>query len=178
MDFTMSSSAMSQTVSPGQAANYSVTLNPESGYDDTVNLTCTGAPSLSTCTLTPNQVTLNGTASANVAVAVSTTAPSLTPPRQWLLPPSLRGLGRMFWLCVFLGLASLAALVRARKRRAACLLGGCLLLVVLWAACGGGGGQVIHTQGTPPGTYTVDVTATDATTTTLTHTLQLTLTVN
>jgi hypothetical protein len=178
MDFQMSSSTTSQTVTAGETANYSLTLNPESGYDDTVNLTCTGAPSLSTCTLTPNQVTLKGTASANVAVAVSTTAPSLAPSRQWLLPPSLRGLGRMFCLYAFLGLASLAALARARKRRAACLLGGCLLLVVLWAACGGGGGQVIHTQGTPPGTYTVDVTATDATTTTLTHTLQLTLTVD
>jgi hypothetical protein len=178
MDFTMSSSATSQTVSPGQVANYSATLDPESGYDDTVNLTCTGAPSLSTCTLTPNRVTLNGTASATVAVAVSTTAPSLTPPQQWLLPRSLRGLRRMFWLYALLGLASLAALARARKRRAAYLLGGCLLLVVLWAACGGGGGQIVHTSGTPPGTYTVDVTATDATTSALARTLQLTLTVN
>jgi len=178
MDFTMSSSATSQTVSPGQVANYSLMLNPESGYDDTVNLTCTGAPSLSTCTLTPNHAMLNGTASATVAVAVSTTAPSFAPPRQWLLPPSLRGLGKMFWLYALLGLASAAALASARTWRAACLLGGCVLLVVLWAACGGGGGQVIHTLGTPPGTYTVDVTATDATTPALSHTLQLTLTVD
>jgi hypothetical protein len=178
MDFTMSSSATSQTVSPGQVANYSLMLNPESGYDDTVNLTCAGAPSLSTCTLTPNRATLNGTASATVAVAVSTTAGTLAPPGGRVPPPSFTGLGTMLWLCAFLGLASLAVLARARKRRAACLLGGCLLLVVLWAACGGGGGQVIHTSGTPPGTYTVDVTATDATTPALAHTLQLTLTVN
>ena len=83
----------------------------------------------------------------------------------------------MFWVCALLGLASLAALARAKKRRAACLLGTGLLMAMLWGACGGGG-QTVHAQGTPPGTYTVDVTATDATTSALTHTLQLTLTVN
>jgi hypothetical protein len=177
MDFQMSSSATSQTVTAGLTANYSLTLAPLGGFNQTVSLTCSGAPSLSTCTLTPSQVTLNGSASATVAVAVSTTAGSLAPPQQRILPPSFTGLGRMFWLFAFLALASLAAQARARRRRAACLLGGCLLLVVLWAACGGGGGQVIHTPGTPTGTYTVNVTATDATASALAHTLQLTLTV-
>jgi hypothetical protein len=179
MDFQMSSpTATSQTVAPGQVANYSLTLAPEGGFNQAVNLTCSGAPSESTCTLTPNSLTLNGTTSSTVAVAVATTAPSLAPPQQWLLPPSLRGLGRMFWLYAFLGLASVAALAGAGKRRAACLLGACLLMAMLWCACGGGGGQVIHSPGTPPGTYTLDVTATDATTSALAHTLQLTLTVN
>ena len=63
MDFAVSSSTPSQTVSPGQVANYSVTLAPQNGFSHAVNLACTGAPSESTCTLTPNTVTLNGTAS-------------------------------------------------------------------------------------------------------------------
>jgi len=79
-----------------------------------------------------------------------------------------------------LGLASLATLAAARKRRAAWLLGACLLLAMLWSACGGGGTTTPPptNPGTPAGTYTVDVTATDATTSTLTHTIQLTLIVN
>jgi hypothetical protein len=179
MDFGMSSSTTSQTVSAGQTANYSLTLAPQGGFNQAVNLTCTGAPSLATCTLTPSSATLNGTASATVAVAVSTTAPSLAPPQGRFLPPGFTGLGRMVWLCALLGLASLATLAAARKRGAAYLLGACVLLVILWSACGGSGTSVPPpSSGTPAGTYTVDVTATDATSSTLTHNLKFTLTVN
>ena len=180
MDFAVTSSATSQTVTAGQTASYSLTLAPQGGFSQTVNLTCTGAPSESTCTLTPNTVTLNGTASGTVAVAVSTTAPSLAPPQVRFLPPRMRGLGRVFWLYALLWLASVLVLTVARKRRAAWLLGAGLLLVVLWSGCGGGTTTVPppSTPGTPAGTYTVDVTATDAAIPTLTHTIQLTLTVN
>ncbi|MGA2607045.1 MAG: FG-GAP-like repeat-containing protein [Terriglobia bacterium] len=180
MDFQMSSSTTSQTLTAGQTATYSLTLAPEGGLNQMVSLKCSGTPSLSACTLTPSQVTLNGTASTTVAVAVTTTAGSLAPPWKRVLPPSLTGLGRMFWLYAFLGLASVAALAGARQRRAAYLLGACLLLVMLWSACGGGA-QVIHTPGTPAGTYTLDVTATvtsAATSSTLTHDFKFMLTVD
>jgi len=181
IDFAISSSTPSQTVSPGQVANYSLTLAPQNGFDQTVNLVCTGAPTESTCTLTPNTVTLNGTASGTVAVAVSTTAPSLAPPQGRFLPPGMTGLGRVFWLYALLWLASVRVLAAARKRRAAWLLGAGLLILMLWSACGGGGNHLTTSppiSGTPAGTYTVDVTATDASTSTLTHTIKLTLTVN
>jgi hypothetical protein len=86
----------------------------------------------------------------------------------------------MFWLYGLLALAGLAALAAAGKRRAACLLGVGLLMAMLWCACGGGG-QAVHTPGTPPGTYTVDVTGTvtsTATSSTLNHDFKFTLTVN
>jgi hypothetical protein len=60
------------------------------------------------------------------------------------------------------------------------LLGASLLLVVLWSACGGGA-QAVHTPGTPPGTYTLDVSATVTSTappSTLTHNFKFTLTVD
>ena len=180
MDFAMSSPATSQTVAAGQTATYPLTLAPEGGLTQTVSLTCSGAPSLSTCTLTPGSVALNGTASAPVTVTVSTTAGSLAPPLGKVSPPSITGLGRMFWLYALLGLASVGALAAARKRRAAYLLGACLLMVMLWSACGGGA-QVVHTPGTPAGTYTLDVSATvtsAATSSKLTHDLKLTLTVD
>jgi hypothetical protein len=181
MDFAVSSTGPSQTVSPGQVANYSLTLAPQNGFSQKVNLTCTGAPSEAICTLTPNTVTLNGTASGTVAVAVSTTASSLAPPQGRLLPTGMTGLGRVFWLYGLVWLVSVLVLAAARRRRAALLLGAGLLTVMMWCACGGGGTQTVpppHNPGTPAGTYTVDVTATDASTSTLTHTIQLTLTVN
>ncbi|SPE24315.1 hypothetical protein SBA2_180007 [Acidobacteriia bacterium SbA2] len=180
MDFAVTSSTTSQSVSAGQAANYSLTLAPQGGFSQTVNLTCTRAPSESTCTLTPNTVTLNGTASGTVAVAISTTAPSLAPPQGRFLPPGITGLRGVFWLYALLWLASVLVLAGARKRRAAWLLGAGLLVLMLWSACGGGGTTTPppSNPGTPAGTYTVDVTATDASTATLTHTIQLTMTVN
>jgi hypothetical protein len=179
-DFQMSSSGTSDTVSAGQTANYSLTLAPEGGLNQTVSLTCSGTPSLATCALSPSSVTLNGTASAAVTVQVTTTAGSLAPPWGRVVPPDLRGLGGRFWLVALLGLASVGALAGARRRRAAYLLGACLLLVMLWSACGGGG-QVVHTPGTPPGTYTLDVKATVTSTAmpaSLTHDFKFTLTVD
>jgi hypothetical protein len=182
MDFAMSSSTTSQTVAAGQTATYAATVTPQGGLNQTVNLTCSGAPSLSTCAVTPGSVTLNGTASAPVTVTVSTTAGSLAPPFGKVFPPSITGLGRMFWLYAFLALASLAGLAGAGKRRAAYLLGAGLLIVMFWSACGGGGGvTVVNTLGTPSGTYTLDVNATvtsAATSSKLTHDLKLTLTVD
>jgi len=182
MDFAISSATTSQTVTAGQTANYTLTLAPGGGFTQTVNLTCTGAPSLATCTLTPNSAALNGTASTTVGVAITTTAPStawLAPPAGRLLPPGFTGFGRVFWLYGLLGLASLATLVAARKRRAAYLLGACLLLAMLWTACGGSSTPAPKTiPGTPAGTYTVVVTGAAASTSTLTHTINLTLTVN
>jgi len=182
MDFALSSSSTSQSVTAGQTANYSLTLSPADGFSQTVNLTCTGAPSLATCTLTPSSAALNGTASATVGVAITTTAPStalLAPPSGRFQPPGITGFGRLFWLYGILGLASLATLAAARKRRAAYLLGACLLLAMLWTACGGSSTPPPKTvPGTPAGTYTVVVTGAAASTSTLTHTIQLTLTVN
>ena len=180
MDFAMSSSTTSQTVAAGQTATYGATVTPQGGLNQTVNLTCSGAPSLSTCAVTPGSVTLNGTASAPVTVTVSTTAGSLAPPFGKVFPPSITGLGRMFWLYAFLALASLAGLAGAAKRRAAYLLGLCLVMMMVWSACGGGV-TAVQTTGTPSGTYTLDVSATvtsAATSSKLTHDLKLTLTVD
>ena len=176
MDFVMSSSAASATVSPGQSANYSLSLTPEGGFSQTMNLTCGGVPSLSTCALTPNPVTLNGTAPATVAVSVSTTMGSLAPPSGKVPPPRITGFGRMIGLYVMLALASLAALAGTRQRRAACLLGACLLIVMLWNGCGGGTQPTY--VGTPAGTFPLVVTATATSGSfTLTHQFNLTLTV-
>jgi hypothetical protein len=184
MDFTVSSSSTSATVAAGQTATYALTVAPLGGLNQTVSLACSGAPSLSTCTVTPGSAALNGSASVPVTVSVSTTAGTLAPPMGNVgtrhgVPP-LGGFGGLLWPYALLMLASLAALAGARKRPAAYLLGLSLVMIMLWGACGGGG-QVVHTPGTPSGTYALSVTATvtsNATSTQLTHSLSLTLNVN
>jgi len=150
---------------------------PEGGLAQTVSLTCNGAPQLSTCTLTPSTVTLNGSASVPVTVAVSTTAATMTPPLGKHIPPAVPR-GWALWSFFLLALVGLAVLSESR-RRAAWLLGACLLLMIAWASCGGG--SATHTPGTPAGTYTLKVTGTVTSTgtpTQLTHTTNLTLTVD
>lgn len=77
MDFVVTpNSPTSVTVTPGQAANYYALVTPSYGFSQTVSLSCSGAPAHSTCTVTPSSVTLDGTDSVQVSVAVVTMAAS------------------------------------------------------------------------------------------------------
>jgi hypothetical protein len=84
----------------------------------------------------------------------------------------------MVGLLALMMLASLVALAWTGKRRPAYLLGLSLIMMMLWSACGGGGsmGQLV---GTPAGTYALSVTGTvnGASSTKLTHSVNLSLTV-
>ncbi|HUI42984.1 MAG TPA: choice-of-anchor D domain-containing protein [Terriglobia bacterium] len=177
-DFTISASPGSIGVNPGVTANYTVTLKPVGGFDETVQVSCSGAPSESKCTPTPASPTLDGSSSTSVAVAVTTTAPSAAPPARRMAPPpapSGKPLGTpALWLAA-LGL--LGALSLVRRRRPWALLAVAGLSVMLWASCGsssssgGGGGK---SGGTPPGNYTLTITAIGGN---QTHTTMVTLTV-
>jgi hypothetical protein len=179
MDFALATTT-SPTIISGQTATYSVLVTPRGGLNQTVNLTCSGAPTLATCTITPSSLPLNGTTSSTATVNVSTTAGTMAPPMGKTLPPGINGFGRILWLYALI-LASLALLAGVRKRRAY-LLAWCLTMLLLWSACGGGGGgPVVHLPGTPAGSYTLNVNATvtsAATSTMLTHSIPLTLTVD
>lgn len=77
-DFTIAANPNQLTISRGSAQNSTITLTPEAGFNQTVNLTCTGAPSGTTCVPSPNQLTLDGTDAANSNLAV-TVGQSTTP---------------------------------------------------------------------------------------------------
>ena len=179
MDFSLSTAGSSTSVGAGQTASYSVNIAPVGGLNYPVALACSGAPSFSTCTVTPSSVTLNGTTTASVTVAVSTTAGSLAAPGQKILPPRISGIGRTSWALLFLALAAGALGATIYKARMAFPLGLCLMLVLSWSACGGS--PAARIQKTPPGTYTLAITGTTnlgTSTSKATHVLELTLTVN
>jgi hypothetical protein len=183
-DFAMSSTTTSASVAAGQTATYSVAVTPQGGLNETVSLTCSGAPARSTCTVSPGSVPLNGTTPTSVTVSVSTTAGSMTPPAGITLPPDASGFGRLIWLWCLLALSALAALA-TRRRQAGLLLGLSLMMLVFWGACGGVTSRVtsvVHTPGTPAGMYSLSVTGTvtsaGSTSTQLTHEVKLSLQVN
>jgi len=192
-DFTLAPLSGSPTtayVSPGQSATYTLSVVGEGGLNQAVTFTCTGAPSEATCAVSPNPVTA-GSSATNVAVTVTTTAPSVSAPRFRPVPPvpplspGLRGL-----LMLALALAATSWAIRrsnqtggSQWRPAILPLAAVWLLTLALAACGGGGGGGsgggTHDPGTPAGNYTLTVTGTTGSgSSTLSHSVTLTLNVS
>jgi len=167
------------TLSPGQTANYTVTFTPQGGFSGTAQVTCEEPAGLtgSTCTASPASITLSGSSPVMVAVAVTTSAPSVAPLAQRTLPPqSRRPPGTpALWLSALalLGIGLMSGSKRGR-RLAWTLLAPLALLLLLSASCGGGGSSSGGggNPGTPTGTYNLTVTATSGS---LTQTVGLTL---
>ncbi|MGB2605936.1 MAG: FG-GAP-like repeat-containing protein [Candidatus Sulfotelmatobacter sp.] len=180
-DFSLASSSPSATVTPGQTATYTVKVSPLGGFNQTVSLSCSGAPAQSTCSLSSDSVTLNGSAPASVTVTVATAGNSaaLAPPSAFPNSP-----GALLLCMTLFGLPGLLVLrcstARGSKRRSRFvpLLGLCVALFALsWLGCGGSGSNG-GGGGTPPATYNLSLTGTFASgSTTLTHSAKLTLVV-
>jgi len=184
-DFSVAtSSAATVTISPGQTASYGLSVAPNGGFNQSVSFTCSGAPAQSMCSVSPNPVPMNGSATAAVNVTVSTVSASLfLRPIPVGGPP--RGVSYLFALAgaEIFGLALLAIwLVGLRTNWHPRLVYGlsllCLLsLVMTITACGNtssGGGS--GSQGTPAGTYPLVVSGTFSSgSATLTHITNLTV---
>ena len=168
-DFTLGSlTPATQTITAGQSASYNFSVLPVgAAFNGAVTLSCSGGPTTSLCSFTPNPIT-PGNSSAAVVMSISTTAASASASRApifyalWLAVPAVAWLG-----------------TRRRGKdgkltRPASLLG-LFLFGLLLSSCGGGGsngggggggGGGGQQQGTQPGTYTITVTGTSGT---LTH---------
>jgi len=78
-DYTGSVSPLSETITAGQTATFTVSLAPQNGFNQTVTLSCTGAPTGATCSVSPSTLTLDGTHSASATATLTTTARSMVP---------------------------------------------------------------------------------------------------
>ena len=179
------SSPLSATVSAGGTATYTLSIAPAGGLTGTVSFACSGTPSEASCSLSPTSVTLNGSSPASSTVTVTTTASSLS----WMR--GVRGLPRdrftslppqLWCLALFVAWGCGAIFIprKGRLRRGAILtITAFLLLGMMSISCGGGNSPPVHNAGTPPGTYSLTVTATlGLGSVTVQHEVKLTLTVN
>jgi hypothetical protein len=179
LDFAVAGAPTSLTVTPGGTASYALQISSAGGFYGGVMLACSGAPSNSTCSVTPSSVSLNGTTAVSATLTVATEAPSLLGPLA-PSPPSLPP--AILWLVaagvVMLAVALYRALRQPRTRFAIAEAFALFLAsVALWTSCGGGAVSAPHVPvgGTPAGTYTITVTATSNN---LSHSTTVTLTVN
>jgi uncharacterized repeat protein (TIGR03803 family) len=178
-DFSLApSSSSTATVVPGQAAKYTVSVAPGGGFNQTVTLTCSGAPPQSTCSLSPSSVTLNGSASVPVTVTVATAGTSASLAHPFSFPRAGNSLA--LWLA-FSALPGVVLLGRKPRKRHGRLFYGVVFLSVLfmimtWSACGGGSSGA--GAGTTAGTYNLTVVGTfNSGPTNLAHSTKLTLVV-
>jgi uncharacterized repeat protein (TIGR01451 family) len=161
-DFSLAVSPSNNSVPvAGDSATYQVTLTPKPVYGSNIALSCSGLPTATTCAFIPtNSVTLPSTSPGAATLNVNTTARPITTGRAnfgwrnfyalWLAVPGL----------VLLGLGTKIGSSANRRRGILGLLMLCALFaqIVLLPACSHTSTQA-PTSGTPPGTYTITVTA-------------------
>jgi hypothetical protein len=172
-DFTVAiSGASSQTVAGGQTANYTLVLTPNAAQG-TFAFQCGTLPANALCIFNPSTETLGTGVQGNVTVEISTgsgSASNTAGPAVWRMLPLACGL-------------LLLPLALGRRRKALLLVALLAVLAGGVSSCtssggggsGGGSGGQSKTGATPPGTYTISVTATS---TGVAHPVTVTLTVD
>jgi hypothetical protein len=112
-EYAMVVSATSVNLTAGQRSNLTVTLIPENGFNQPINLSCSGLPQGTTCTFNPATVTPNG---APVMSTVTMMVPAQTAlaPRQ--APHGVPGGTLAFGWVMPWGFISLLGLAKTRKR--------------------------------------------------------------
>ncbi|HEY7837221.1 MAG TPA: choice-of-anchor Q domain-containing protein [Terriglobales bacterium] len=156
-------SVSSPTVTPGQTAQFSLTVTPAGGLTGSVPLTCSVLPATNvTCTVTPSPLVVSGATPQTVTIVVTTTAAAAAPlalPNAPSIPsmPSAPWQPWEYWLLALITLLAAATLANRRRRALAVSVFAAALVL---AACGG---QVSSNQSTssatPAGAYTLTVTA-------------------
>jgi hypothetical protein len=166
LDFSISAPS-SESVSVGNTVTFSVTVTPIDFSTQTINLTCTGAPALTTCTLSPTSLTLDGIDTATSTATITTTGQLVPRTDRRHGPNGFRGPALIFSLGLLL---SAIAFAMAKRRAMRLGFSAAALACVLIAGCGGG-------QSTPQGVTTLAITGV-ATPGGQNHSADVTLTVN
>jgi Bacterial Ig-like domain (group 3)/FG-GAP-like repeat len=168
---TLTNTAVTGTVSPGQSASYTLTVTSEGGLNESTSFACTGVPKGAACSVSPQTVTGSGSTTLTITTTGSSAASVPNPLKLWTAR------GAPVLACVVLLLAP------ARRRKQLLFLVLLAVIPALTVGCGGGGGGGCGTNcgggiNTPAGTYTITVTSTTGSgTSAITATTTVTLTV-
>jgi Abnormal spindle-like microcephaly-assoc'd, ASPM-SPD-2-Hydin/Beta-propeller repeat len=168
IDFILTGPTGVQNVKAGSTLNFNVTMTPANGFTGTVALACTGAPSSSTCTVTPTSVTATDGKTAQPAQVSFATRALMAPPMRIPTPPvSIRQV-----VPVLLAMLLLFLLPRTQQTRVRLGMVTAMVLLLVLGGCSGS-----SQPGTPKGPATLTITGT-STAPAQTFTLQVNISVN
>jgi len=160
-DFALAVDPGSLTVTAGGSGNVNVSASSASGFNGTVDLSCSGLPSNARCGFAPASVSLAAAMSASSTLTVTTTRSAMLPLLQWQPPNRLEryplptvALSLAVWVfALFVLFGMRRRFMRIPLTLAVALFLG--LIVCVFAGCGGRGSGG---SGTPHvATYTVQV---------------------
>jgi len=149
--FSLSALSSSAEVSAGSTASYVLAVTPSGGFKGAVSLACDGAPRGTTCSISSQSVTLDGTTQSPVTITITTTG--RTSAAGLVVGPPPSGRGRILWSLMLL-LTAIAIALLQRERRRQIVLGCVILLMLFTSGCGSS-----NNRSTPVGTYNVTVSA-------------------
>src|SRR6266403_1978684 len=162
-DFGLTGPTTVQNVTAGNTLPFTVTMTPVGGFTGTVALACTGAPSRSTCTVTPASVAAaNGTTAQTAQVSLATTALMAPPARIPTPPVSIRQV-----VPVLLAMLLMFLMAKTRQMRMRLGMITAMVLLLVLAGCGG------SYNGTTKGPTTLTITGTSGTLTPKTALVQI-----
>src|SRR5258706_9866471 len=142
-DFVISAAPPNASITAGQSASYTASITPVGGFKGIVMLSCGGAPAASTCSISPSQVTLDGTDPAIASVTITTAARSFLPPlgpRRFDPLLLVKLLARFFaYLLVCVVCALLWRLARIPRKRLLLTAAVALPIGLLFTSFGGAG---------------------------------------
>jgi len=153
----------SLTVGQTGSTTDSLSVAPVAGYSGTLQLSCKNLPQASTCSFQPSTLSFSGTnASASVILTVQTgvTATARFAPSNWVM--------QTIYAATTLSIPGWFVATILRKRRNLSDLLRLLIVVGLLGGltglfgCGGGSSSTSSNSGTPPGSTTIQVVATDS----------------
>jgi hypothetical protein len=152
-----SGSSSSQTVSAGSSASYKLSIGGQ-GISGTAKLTCTGAPTASTCSLSPTSVSVSATLPSTFTATVATTA------RSSARLDHAPGATSTTWMWAMGIFGLMLVPVSSRRKTTITRVAGIVRMTVLMLAlsgCGGGSSSTTPPPptGTPAGTYILTVSA-------------------
>ncbi len=182
-DFSLAADKTTVSLNAGASATSTLTVSALYGFTGSVALTCSGAPALATCVVSPSSAQVTGN-TATATLTISTTGPTHSAQLRDSRPAFAKRLRTVLATVTFAFVGILVSLGRKRRGARLLLCIATLLLFLGVSACGGGGGGGSRSPAppsspaTPPGTSALQVTAsTTANGVTVNHQISVTLTV-
>jgi uncharacterized protein (TIGR03118 family) len=180
-DFTLAAASPTLTIAAGQSGSVALNLTPTGSFSGSVTFTCSGLPTVASCTFSPNPVTVSGNSTPTTMMTISTmpaTGPGPYGTNLLHLPKFQLNDGPLL-AAVFLPFGMGAVFFRrrlAQKRGllvlAFVLLSGAMLVAV---GCSSGTKSMTTPTSPQPTNFMVNVTATSGA---ISHSTVVTLTVN